>query len=79
MKILLVDQFRGPSPYEISKHPCTFDGLCNEVLARGETDYRRAKVLEVDESFIQPDCTTAWRADANGMAECWRYSWDSSG
>lgn len=79
MKILLVDQFQGPSPYEVQQNPRTFEALCEQVLAAAPPGWRKPQVLEVSGSYIPPYCTTAWRADENGMAECWRYNWDSSG
>lgn len=81
-KILVVDQFAGPSPYWLQQnHPVKFDQLVEELLAQPVPIYvqQRPELLEVDENYLPPYATTTFRADANGNAEVWRYRWDTSG
>lgn len=82
MKILLVDQFHGPSPYWLStQHPrLTFEVLVERVLAEPQARFgHRSEVLEVPDTFLPPWGTTTFRAGPNGEAQLWRYHWDSSG
>ena len=79
MKILLVDQFSSPTPYQLHQEPESFEALCAAILAGPQPMFRKAKVLDVSESYSPPDCTTAFCADENGMAKTWKYNWDSSG
>ncbi len=81
MRILVVDQFCGLSPYWLQQHPTNFEQLAKEVLSERVASIGRKtpQLLEVDESYSPPWCTTIFRADADGMAEVWKYRWDSSG
>lgn len=80
MKILLVDQFSGPSPYQVQQAgPISFETFCADALAAPCSTWRKPKVLEVEESYDPPDCTTTWRADEAGNAVPWKCRWDSSG
>jgi hypothetical protein len=80
-KILIVDQFASvPSPYQLQQRPMPFDDLCKLALAARQPSYgHKAEVKEVDDSFSPPMCTTTFRADPEGIAEVWKYRWDSSG
>jgi hypothetical protein len=81
-RVLIVDQFSGPSPYELHLHPITFDDLIAKVQ-RDEAEHRPShpsRVVEVDEETFSPQwCTTAFCADPDGWAITWRMNWDSSG
>lgn len=93
MKILLVDQFSGITPYELSRRPMTFEELialvqknwdqrAEELMAQygaGAWLGQAPEVLDVDEKYQPPFATTTFRAGDDGMAEVWRYRWDSSG
>lgn len=81
MTILIVDQFQGPSPYELQQQPMQFKLLCEQLLAAPKPSYGTpAQVLEIDEStYHQPYATTAFREGEDGATVVWKYRWDSSG
>ena len=82
MKILVMDQFAGTSPYWLQENPILFEELCKAALENVKpTDWRPSKILEVDENYKTqiPLCTTAYRDRGDGYTECWCYNWDSSG
>jgi hypothetical protein len=78
-KVLIVDQFSGVSPYYLQKNPMRFDELVTEILESNARPWRQPRVEEVSNDFQPPMCTTVVRADKDGMAEVWKYRWDSSG
>jgi hypothetical protein len=82
-KILLLDQFCSVSPYSLHQHPEQFETLVTRILTQAESGdflgYHKPKVLEVDDSFVQPMATTAIEAGSDGRAQVWRMRWDSSG
>ena len=82
MQIAITHQFAGPSPYSLQQHPMPFSDLVALVEMGGLTfSYHRGRIVETDD----PDgvdlrmTETAYRADADGDAEAFRYRWDSSG
>jgi len=81
MKALIVDQFSGPSGYELQQHPINFDALCQRVLSAPRASYATcpASLEEVPEDYRPRFCTTAIVADERGMARAWRYNHDTSG
>lgn len=88
MRVLITDQFFGPSPYDLQQCPVQFETLVADMLKEDKerkekfpNDYftREAKVLDVADDFKPEWCTTIWRADGNGNAEVWKCKWDSSG
>lgn len=79
MKILVIDQFSGITPYELQQRPRMFDELVAEELAKPR-HIHPAQVLEVEPDNFQPEwATTVIRADDSGMAVVWMTRWDSSG
>jgi hypothetical protein len=80
-RVLIVDQFAGISPYELSQQPMPFEDLIAHVERdeQAHPPFHPARVLEVDESFEPEWATTVFAADEHGRAFCWKYSWDSSG
>jgi hypothetical protein len=82
MKVLIVDQFSGPTPYQLQQNPMRFDELCEEMLAAEGMRYGyKTEVREVRDvaSMVVPRCTTVWHADAQGMAAMLTCRWDTSG
>lgn len=82
VRVLIVDQFFGVNPYQLQKHPKTFDALVTECLNQlypQSISYHKPEVKDVPEDFRPEYGTTVLRAGANGMAELWKYNWDSSG
>jgi hypothetical protein len=82
MKVLIVDQFSGPTPYQLQQNPMPFDELCAEMLAVESLRYGyKTEVREIgDPATMQvPRCTTVWHADEKGMAQVLCYRWDTSG
>ncbi len=77
IRVLLVGQFSGISPYELQQHPIRFEALVAEALAE-PSGYRKPQVLDVEEGYRPPFATTVLRAGADGQAEVWKYYWDSS-
>jgi hypothetical protein len=81
-RVLIVDQFAGISPYELSQQPMPFDDLIAQVERdeQAHPPFRPARVLEVDEATFQPEwCTTVFAADEAGRAFVLCSNWDSSG
>lgn len=79
-KVLIVDQFVGPSPYDLQRYPTPFDALCEQVIADYKpSSFRKPEIREVTDDFVPEWCTTVIRANADGIAEAWRCHWDSSG
>ena len=84
MTILVLDQFQGPTPYQLQQTPIAFDALLADVHANPDAygrPWRPARVIDVQadgRGFTQPWATTAYRADADGWTEVWRERWDSS-
>lgn len=82
-RVLILDQFAGPTPYWLQQHPTPFEELVREVEADPKrfTIFfgQRPEVVEVTDDFRPTLCTTVYHADANGNAEAWRWHWDSSG
>ena len=80
MKVLIVDQFSGVSPYDLQRHPVKFDDICREILSAKPPSYgQKASLEEVPDDYEPRFCTTVIAADENGNAYAWRYNWDSSG
>lgn len=85
MKILIVDQFSGISPHFVQKNGWSFDALCEAALAPENARAVnpsmgvKAEVLDVEENYMPPFCTTTFREGADGKVEVWKYRWDSSG
>lgn len=81
-RVLVMDQFVGPSPVDLQQHPLRFDELVREALdynAELKHAWNKSKVLEVEDDYKPEWATTVYRADADGMAEVWKHRWDSSG
>lgn len=81
MKVLVVDQFSGFTPYWLQEHPTRFDDLCDLAVNHEPQTWVRhvAQILDVEESYVPPFATITYRADAHGMAEVWKLRVDSSG
>lgn len=81
MTVLIVDQFVGPTPYQLQKAPMEFAQLCAEMLAEElHPTFFRARIQEIEPAtFRAPHCTTVWRADDDGMATMLTCNWDTSG
>jgi hypothetical protein len=80
-RVLIMDQFKGPSPYSLRERPMMFEAVVDWALAQETNGYwRKPEVTEVEENFIPPYATTVYRANpTTGVAEVWKYRWDSSG
>jgi hypothetical protein len=82
-QVLLVDQFAPcPTPYELSQRPMRFDDLVKRMMEMPPTRYiggNPTQVLEVDDTYRPPMCSTVFRASEDGNVEVWKYRWDSSG
>lgn len=81
--VVILDQFVGPSPYQLQQEPMSFADLVSDVRAHPE-DYtttmgHRPEVKEVPDDYRPVLCTTVFAADEQGNAFAWRYNWDSSG
>jgi hypothetical protein len=82
MKILLCDQFYGPNPYLVDRTKLLFLDLINNMLESEWPPSRigtKPQVLDVDEYYQLPMCSTAWREGEEGCAVLWKCRWDSSG
>ena len=79
IRVLITDQFAGPTPYALQRSPMLFDQLCAEMLAQEPALFNPTRVLDVDEDFVPARCTSIWRADEHGYAVLWKYQWDTSG
>lgn len=80
IKVLIVDQFSGVSPYNLQQHPVPFEELIDQVINGPQySSIRKPEVREVPLDFKAEFLTTVLKADANGNAEVWTYNWDSSG
>lgn len=86
MKVLIVDQF-DMNPYWLQQNPTKFEALHEALLASYDavkakyphTLSRRPVVQEVAEGYSPEMCTTILREGVDGLAEVWKYRWDSSG
>lgn len=79
MRVLILDQFTGPSPYELQARPRLFEDVVAEQMALAHP-WKRPRLEDVDpEAFTLEMCTTVLRAREDGYAEVWRARWDSSG
>ena len=81
MKVIILDQFTGPSPYALSVHPMKFTDL-EECLALGQfpASYGvQPRLADVPEDYRPAMCETVYAEDEDGNAYAWRYNWDSSG
>lgn len=79
MRVLVLDQFSTPSPYQLQHHPRRFSDLVAEKLAEPR-QFNPARVEDVDPVTFKPEmCTTVIREGADGVAEIWMTRWDSSG
>lgn len=83
IKVLIVDQFSNITPYSLQQNPVRFDDLIEQEINKPiSTPFalcRKAELREVAEDFKPEMCTTVIRANERGMAEAWRYRWDTSG
>jgi hypothetical protein len=82
MRLLVVDQFSGLSPYWLSQNPSKFDELAAEMIGQNTPQtWRPAKVIEVEDvkTHRAEHCTTVFYEDENGMAKHLCHNWDSSG
>lgn len=84
-RLLVVDQFcPGTTPAELNRHPIQFNDLVSKMLAARDAGewlgYRRPELIDATEDWHPPTIgVTTIREGADGCAEVWRYSWDSSG
>jgi hypothetical protein len=81
MKVIILDQFTGPSPYGLSITPMKFAEL-EERVTLGEFNTQwgvRPRVTEVPEDYRPEMCETVYAENEDGNAYAWRYNWDSSG
>lgn len=78
-KVLIVDQFSSITPYSLQEHHVPFDALAEQVIAEYKpSSFRKPEIREVTDDFVPELCTTVIRANAEGVAECWKYHWDST-
>jgi len=78
VRVLIVDQFSGVSPYALAKTPVLFEELAAEAIAAGHP-WTKPEVKDVPDDFVPRMATTLVAADANGYAYVWRARWDTSG
>lgn len=88
VKVLILDQFCGLSS---NRSTVPFKVLVDQAFAQyaqrdaesrarcGLPAMGSPKLKEVSDDFQPPMCTSVYRENAAGMAELWRYNWDSSG
>jgi len=83
MKILVVDQFSGITPYWLSQNPILFNELCAEAHIALERQqlwgFTSPRLLDVEESWTPEIGQTALRAGKDGLVEIWKCKWDTSG
>lgn len=81
IRVLIVDQFSGLGPLALAhSHPLQFEDLVTQMLSAAAPAYGPApRVDYVPEDYRPALCTTIIRAGSNGLAEVWKYRWDSSG
>ena len=83
MKVLIVDQFSGVTPYYLQQNPTPFDDLCEELLEHEKKSPNRwnpTRVEEVDgNTFVPPRCTSVFAATDEGLAYLFKWNWDTSG
>jgi hypothetical protein len=79
MKVLVVDQFVGPSPALIQSHPRKFDELVVEVLSTPPSGFgfRKPELLDVDSSYDPPWATSTFIEGPDGNARAWKLRWNS--
>lgn len=80
-KVIIIDQFTGPSPYQLQQQPMRFCEL-RERLSLGQYAARYGVVpreVEVAANYRPALCETIYTEDASGNVAVWRYNWDSSG
>ena len=71
-RVLIVDQFGGPSPYSLQVHPVHFEDLIRDVVA--------AELADVPDDFTPRRGTMLIRAHpTSGLAEVWKSKIDSTG
>jgi len=81
MKVIILDQFTGPSPYTLSIEPMKFTEL-EEYLSLGwfKAGYGvTPRVADVPDDYHPAVCETVYAENEDGNAYAWRYNWDSSG
>ncbi len=79
MKVIILDQFTGPSPYALSIKPMKFTELAELYNGLGASYGVTPRVCEVPDDYRPALCETVYAEDASGNAYAWRYNWDSSG
>jgi len=81
VKLLIVDQFDGPSPYQLQQQPMKFDDLVEMKLLQEKEHpnmFRPTRLIDKPEGFTVPHCTTVWREGEDGNAVVFGLNWDSS-
>jgi hypothetical protein len=82
MKVLIVDQFFGPSPFYVMQKRPTLDELVaisESMVMKAVPLVRKPVVKDVPDDFSPDMCTTVYAADKDGIAFMWKYRWDSNG
>lgn len=87
--VIVTDQFWGPSPASIQQTPLAWEEMLqyakehmlleNAQRAAKRIVWRPTEILEVEDNFVPPMCSTVYRKTAGGMTEVWKMRWDSSG
>ena len=80
-KVIIIDQFTGPSPYQLQQTPMPYREL-QERLELGQYVARygvKPREVEVPETYRPAMCETVYTEGPQGEVQVWRYNWDSSG
>jgi len=78
-RVLILDQFVGPTPYDLQQKPIRFADLIDVSLRIDHRPWRKPEVKDVPEDYVPEMCTTVYIEGEDGNAVAWRYRWDSSG
>lgn len=79
-KIIVLDQFTGPNPYQLQQHPLDWKEFEGDVAAGRYDGYTKPLVIEhATENYEPPFATTTYREGKDGRVEAWKMRWDSSG
>jgi hypothetical protein len=78
--VLILDQFVGPTPYNLQRWPIRFDQLVlAQTTKQHSGPWRAPEVKDVPEDFVPEMATTVYAEDKDGNAFAWKYRWDTSG
>lgn len=82
MKLLIVDQFSGVTPYWVQQQKISFDDLVRFCLSTNIGGYKLPEVREMSPTELadwKPSRgSTVFCADEHGMAVVHRLRWDSN-